>query len=223
MYPFERFDGDAKKALTLAQEEAARAHHNYIGTEHLLLGLVRAEGSASSILARLGVREDAVREAIERALGGMQEIAIRQIVPTSRVKKVIELSFETARREASPRVTTDHLLVALLEEGEGLAAHVLRDLGATLAAVTAVRAGDRVAAVPWPAPGERVLLHDPEVPYRLWEGTVTAHAEGMVTVAVAGHPTRPEARVEAGALHKVPPVGTTSCERCLYRKEEEAR
>jgi hypothetical protein len=222
LYAFERFDGGAKKVLTLAQEEAARANHSYIGTEHLLLGMVRAEAGAGGILTQLGVREAAVREAIERVLGRSTRIVIQQIVPTSRVKKVIELAFEVAQREGSSRVTTDHLLIGLLQEGNGVAAHVLHDLGATLEAVSGARASAPVTAVPWPRPGERVLLHDPEAPYRLWEGTVTAHHEGVVTVAVPDHPTRPEARVEAGALHRVPPIGTSSCERCGYREEVES-
>jgi ATP-dependent Clp protease ATP-binding subunit ClpC len=102
MYPFERFTERAKKVLTLAQEEAERSHHSYIGTEHLLLGLRN------------------------------ERIVIQQIIPTSRVKKVIEISFEEARRMGHNYVGTEHLLLGLLIEGEGIAAHVLEDLGANL-------------------------------------------------------------------------------------------
>ena len=95
MYPFERFNEDAKKSLTLAQEEAERSRHSYIGTEHLLLGLLRVEkGSAHRALTELGVDIHTVREVIKSVLGRNERILIQSIIPTSRVKKVIALSFE---------------------------------------------------------------------------------------------------------------------------------
>src|SRR5580704_6654814 len=97
MYPFERFNEDAKRSLTLAQEEAERSHHSYIGTEHLLLGLLReGEGLAAKVLNNLGVEINKVRSTIESVLGRNERIIIQQIIPTSRVKKVIEISFEEA-------------------------------------------------------------------------------------------------------------------------------
>src|SRR5246127_2066058 len=133
MYPFERFTERAKKVLTLAQEEAERSHHSYIGTEHLLLGLLReGEGLAAKVLNNLGVEIGKVRQTIESVLGRNERIIIQQIIPTSRVKKVIEISFEEARRMGHNYVGTEHLLLGLLIEGEGIAAHVLEDLGANL-------------------------------------------------------------------------------------------
>src|SRR2546421_12820 len=133
LYPFERFTERAKKVLTLAQEEAERSHHSYIGTEHLLLGLLReGEGLAAKVLGNLGVEIGKVRQTIESVLGRNERIIIQQIIPTSRVKKVIEISFEEARRMGHNYVGTEHLLLGLLIEGEGIAAHVLEDLGATL-------------------------------------------------------------------------------------------
>src|SRR5947208_2216400 len=133
MYPFERFTERAKKVLTLAQEEAERSHHSYIGTEHLLLGLLReGEGLAAKVLNNLGVEIGKVRQTIESVLGRNERIIIQQIIPTSRVKKVIEISFEEARRMGHNYVGTEHLLLGLLIEGEGIAAHVLEDLGASL-------------------------------------------------------------------------------------------
>ncbi|MDQ6847951.1 MAG: ATP-dependent Clp protease ATP-binding subunit [Candidatus Dormibacteraeota bacterium] len=133
MYPFERFTERAKKVLTLAQEEAERSHHSYIGTEHLLLGLLReGEGLAAKVLNNLGVEINKVRSTIESVLGRNERIIIQQIIPTSRVKKVIEISFEEARRMGNNYVGTEHLLLGLLIEGEGIAAHVLEDLGANL-------------------------------------------------------------------------------------------
>jgi ATP-dependent Clp protease ATP-binding subunit ClpA len=133
MYPFERFTGMAKKALTLAQQEAERSHHSYIGTEHLLLGLLReGDGLAARVLDNLGVEIGAVRSTIQSALGENEQIVIQQIIPTLRVKRVIELAFREARSRGDGAVGTEHLLVGLLIEGEGIAAHVLDKLGATL-------------------------------------------------------------------------------------------
>lgn len=133
MYPFERFNEDAKKSLTLAQEEAERSRHSYIGTEHLLLGLLRVEsGTAYRVLTGLGVDITTVRGVIKSVLGRSERILIQSIIPTSRVKKVIELSFEEARRMGDTEVDTAHMLLGLIIEGEGIAAHVLTDLGASL-------------------------------------------------------------------------------------------
>ncbi len=133
MYPFERFTEGAKQALALAQEEAERSRQSYIGTEHLLLGLLREEeGLAARALGSLGVEIGAVRSTIQSALGENEQIVIQQIIPTARVKTVIELAFREARGRGDGAVGTEHLLVGLLIEGEGIAAHVLEKLGATL-------------------------------------------------------------------------------------------
>jgi ATP-dependent Clp protease ATP-binding subunit ClpA len=133
MYPFERFTERAKRVLTLAQEEAERSHHSYIGTEHLLLGLLRVEeGVAAHALGSLGIELGRVRSAIDAVLGMNERMMIQQIIPTSRVKKVIELSFEESRRTGINHVGTEHLLLGLLIEGDGIAARVLQDLGVSL-------------------------------------------------------------------------------------------
>jgi len=131
VYPFERFTERAKQVLTLAQEEAEKSHHSYIGTEHLLLALLREdEGLASKVLHNLGVEIGKVRQTIESIVGRDERIIVQQIIPTSRVKKVLEIAFEEARRMGHNYVGTEHLLLGLLREGEGIAAHVLEDLGA---------------------------------------------------------------------------------------------
>jgi ATP-dependent Clp protease ATP-binding subunit ClpA len=136
MYPFERFTEDAKRTLTLAQEEAERSHLSYIGTEHLLLGLLRVEkGTAYRVLTDLRVYIGPVREAIKSVIGRNERILVQSIIPTSRVKRVIELSFEEARRMGANEVDTGHLLLGLIIEGEGIAAHVLEDMGATFGKV----------------------------------------------------------------------------------------
>ena len=139
MYPFERFTERAKKVLALAQEEAERSHHSYIGTEHVLLGLLReGDGIAAKVLNNLGVEIDKVRQTVESLLGRDKGLFVQQqIIPTSRVKKVIEISFEEARRMGHNYVGSEHLLLGLLTEGEGIAAHVLQDLGANLDKVRA--------------------------------------------------------------------------------------
>ena len=139
MFPFERFTERAKKVLALAQEEAERSHHSYIGTEHVLLGLLReGDGVAAKVLNNLGVEIEKVRRTVESLLGRDERLIVQQqIIPTSRVKKVIEISFEEARRMGHNYVGSEHLLLGLLSEGEGIAAHVLGELGATLDKVRA--------------------------------------------------------------------------------------
>jgi hypothetical protein len=132
VYPFERFTATAQKMLTDAQAEAQKIGHAYIGTEHLLLAAFAEPGShAASVLATLGVREGAVRAMIDKVLRGEKKHEPRDhIVPTSRVKKVIELAFKLCSAAGQPRVSTGHILLALSIEGQGIAAHALNDLGA---------------------------------------------------------------------------------------------
>lgn len=163
MYPFDRFNEDAKRTLTLAQEEAERTHHSYIGTEHLLLGLMRVEkGTAHRVLTKLGVSLDQVRKTIESVLGRNERILIQSIIPTSRVKKVIEISFEEARKMDDREVDTGHMLMGLVIEGEGIAAHVLEDLGATHElVVSGVQRELGAPVTPRPRLLERPIISDP--------------------------------------------------------------
>ena len=147
MYPFERFTEDAKKVLTLAQREAERSHHSYIGTEHLLLGILGlAAGAGYEALRELGIQTDQVRETIAAILGRNERIIIQQIIPTSRVKRVIEISFEESQRMGLNYVSSGHLLMAIALEGEGIAAHVLADLGADATKVIATV--ERIMGIP---------------------------------------------------------------------------
>jgi hypothetical protein len=164
VYPFERFTELAKKTLTLAQQEAERSHHSYIGTEHLLLGVLRnEEGLGYRVLEVLGVRIDVVRQAIESVVGRNERSVIQQIIPTSRVKKVIELAFEEAQRMGHQYVGTEHLLLGLVIEGEGIAARVLDDLGATVGKVRHEIERQLAAApthMPGHASGPAILARD---------------------------------------------------------------
>jgi hypothetical protein len=214
MYPFERFSDGAKKVLTMAQEEAERSQHSYIGTEHLLLALLAEESEASRILTSLGVEVMDVRQVLDAVLGRTERLHIQRIIPTSRVKKVIQIAFEDADREGSTSITPTHLLLGLLQEGEGIAAHVLQDRKVTIEKVEALRGPKPPPVVPWPAPGSRVLVHDPEPPYRLWEGMVTVSEADEVVVDVPLHPSRPEARLAASDLHPIPLRYSGDCDRC---------
>src|SRR5438105_10288320 len=130
MYPFERFSERAKHVLTLAQEEAERAHHSYIGTEHLLLGLLREDrGIAHLVLTNLGIGIEAARATIGALLAREERVIIQRIVPTSRVKRVIEIAFDEARGMGDHHVGTEHILVALMIEGDGIAAPRAHRLG----------------------------------------------------------------------------------------------
>ena len=119
--------------LSLAQEEAQRFNHNYIGTEHILLGLVReTEGVAARVLANLGVDLNKVRSAVEFIIGRGERPSQGEIGLTPRAKKVVELAVDEARRMNHTYIGTEHLLIGLLREGEGVAAGVLESLGVTL-------------------------------------------------------------------------------------------
>ena len=130
---FEKFSERARKVLSLAQEEAQRFNHNYIGTEHILLGLVReTEGVAARVLANVGVDLNKVRSAVEFIIGRGDKPAQGEIGLTPRAKKVVELAVDEARRMNHTYIGTEHLLIGLLREGEGVAAGVLESLGVNL-------------------------------------------------------------------------------------------
>ena len=135
---FEKFSERARRVLSLAQEEAQRFNHNYIGTEHILLGLVReTEGVAARVLSGLNVDLTKVRSAVEFIIGRGERPAQGEIGLTPRAKKVVELAVDEARRMNHTYIGTEHLLIGLLREGEGVAAGVLESLGVNLEKVRA--------------------------------------------------------------------------------------
>jgi ATP-dependent Clp protease ATP-binding subunit ClpC len=135
---FDKFTERARKVLTLAQEEAQRFNHNYIGTEHLLLGLVReGDGVAARVLSNMGVQLPKVRSAVEFIIGRGETMVMGEIGLTPRAKKVIELAVDEARRLNHHYIGTEHLLLGLVREGEGIAAGVLESLGVNLEKVRA--------------------------------------------------------------------------------------
>jgi ATP-dependent Clp protease ATP-binding subunit ClpC len=130
---FEKFSERARRVLTIAQEEARNLNHSYIGTEHILLGLVREEeGVAARVLTNLGIGLSKVRSAVEFIIGRGEKPGSGETGLTPRAKKVIELAIDEARQMGHNYIGTEHLLLGLLREGEGVASSVLDSFGITL-------------------------------------------------------------------------------------------
>jgi ATP-dependent Clp protease ATP-binding subunit ClpC len=130
---FEKFSERARRVLTIAQEEARNLNHSYIGTEHILLGLVREEeGVAARVLINLGIGLGKVRSAVEFIIGRGEKPGTGETGLTPRAKKVIELAIDEARQLGHNYIGTEHLLLGLLREGEGVASSVLDSFGITL-------------------------------------------------------------------------------------------
>lgn len=157
---FERFTKRARNVLRLAQEEAQRLNHNYMGTEHVLLGLVReGEGVGAQVLRELGVELEAVRSKVELIIGRGQHHITGEVPLTPRAKKVLGLAVEEAVRFNHQFVGTEHVLLGLIREGEGVGARVLRELGVDLQAARAktielVSARQQAPEPPFPTPPE---------------------------------------------------------------------
>ena len=130
---FERFTDRARRVVVLAQEESRMLNHNYIGTEHILLGLVHEGGGvAAEALTAMGIGLDAVREQVEEIIGQGQAAPAGHIPFTPRAKKVLELSLREALQLGHNYIGTEHILLGLVREGEGVAAQVLQTLGGDL-------------------------------------------------------------------------------------------
>ena len=128
---FERFTDRARRVVVLAQDEARMLNHNYIGTEHILLGLLHeGEGVAAKALESLGISLDAVRQQVEEIIGQGQQAPSGHIPFTPRAKKVLELSLRESLQLGHNYIGTEHILLGLIREGDGVAAQVLVRLGA---------------------------------------------------------------------------------------------
>lgn len=133
---FERFTDRARRVVVLAQEESQRLSHNYIGSEHLLLGLLaEREGVAARALESLNVTLTAAREQVEEIIGPGQQTPRGHIPFTPRAKKILELSLREALTMGSEVIDTEHLLLGLIDEGDGVGAQILQQRGATAQAV----------------------------------------------------------------------------------------
>jgi ATP-dependent Clp protease ATP-binding subunit ClpC len=130
---FERFTDRARRVVVLAQEEARMLDHGYIGTEHLLLGLVHeGEGVAAKALEAMGISLEAVREQVETIIGRGEHPESGHIPFTPRAKRVLELSLRESSQLGHSYIGTEHILLGLVREGDGVAAQVLVKLGADL-------------------------------------------------------------------------------------------
>lgn len=130
---FERFTERARRVIFLSQQEAARLQHNVVGTEHLLLGLIaEGEGVAAKALESLGISLERVQNEIERIIGTGENPPVAEIPYTPRAKRVLELAMDEGRQLGHNYVGTEHILLGLIREGEGIAAQVLKNLGADL-------------------------------------------------------------------------------------------
>ena len=130
---FERFTDRARRVVVLAQEEARMLNHNYIGTEHILLGLIHeGQGVAARALTALGIRLDASRQAVEDIIGLGMQAPSGHIPFTPRSKKVLELSLREALNLGGDYIGTEHILLALLREGDGVGAQILVGAGVDL-------------------------------------------------------------------------------------------
>jgi ATP-dependent Clp protease ATP-binding subunit ClpC len=127
---FERFTDRARRVVVQAQEESRRLNHNYIGTEHLLLGVLREDEGVAAALAALEVGLDPARELVAEIVGRGRQAPSGHIPFTPRAKKVLELSLREALRLGHPYIGPEHILLGLLTEGQGVAVEVLRVLGA---------------------------------------------------------------------------------------------
>jgi flavin reductase (DIM6/NTAB) family NADH-FMN oxidoreductase RutF len=186
MYPFERFTTDAKKVLTQAQREAEKSGQSYIGTEHLLLAMFNEEaGGAARILAAMEITAGQILQSIGQVLGGSPRIGMTDLIPTSRVKRVIELSFEEAQRMGSPFVDSSFLLLGIAIEGESIAAKVLEQLGASRERLIAAVVSD--LAITPPTQPKRPDLIDPQ----RFREVMSSFPSGVVVVTAFAHDGAP--------------------------------
>ena len=156
MYPFERFTERAKEVLVIAQEEAEDSGAGYIGTEHLLVALLRIDrGLAAQVLGSLGVDLRQVRLAVDERVAKLEPVSQGRVLPADRMKTVIELAFQEVERMGHPFVATEHLLLAILIEGQGVGAQVMFEFGLTLDRVRAEVENELGKAQPGSASGSR--------------------------------------------------------------------
>jgi ATP-dependent Clp protease ATP-binding subunit ClpC len=130
---FERFTDRARRVVVQAQEEARALNHNYIGTEHILLGLIReGKGVGAKALESLGIGLDIVRQQVQEIIGQGQHVPSGHIPFTPQAKKVLELALAESKVLGHHYIGTEHILLGLIREGDGVAAQVLVNLGADL-------------------------------------------------------------------------------------------
>ncbi len=208
---FERFTDRARRVVVLAQEEARMLNHNYIGTEHILLGLIHeGEGVAAKALESLGISLEAVRQQVEEIIGQGQQAPSGHIPFTPRAKKVLELSLREALQLGHNYIGTEHILLGLIREGEGVAAQVLVKLGADLnrvrQQVIQLLSGYQARRPPPPA----ALPRAP--PRRPWSSTSSAGTSPRPLVSPSSTRSSGARRRSSGSCRCCPAVPrTTRC------------
>jgi ATP-dependent Clp protease ATP-binding subunit ClpC len=185
---FDKFTERARKVLALAQEEAQRFNHSYIGPEHILLGLIsEGSGVGAKVLSNLGVEPNRARAAVEFIMGRGEASASRgEVGLTAKAKKVIELAVDEARSFGHSYIGTEHLLIGLLREGEGIAAGVLESLGVTLEKVRAETTRLLSQSAAHPRPGERASTRTPTLD-QLGVDLTAASAAGKLDPVIGRH------------------------------------
>jgi ribosomal protein S18 acetylase RimI-like enzyme len=201
---FERFTDRARQVVVLAQEEARLLNHNYIGTEHLLLGLLHeGEGVAARALGALHIQLDDVRRDIRETIGQGQAAPIGHIPFTPRAKKVLELSLREAMQLRHKSIGTEHILLGLIREGEGVAAQALHRLGADLDRVrVTVLTVLRTGSVPHETLPEVAMRPMREDEYDAWlSGATEDYArENSENKGIAFEEALPKARADMESL-----------------------
>ena len=191
---FERFTDRARRVVVLAQEESRLLNHNYIGTEHILLGLIQeGEGVAAMALEQLGISREAVRAQVEEIIGHGGSSPSGHIPFTPRAKKVLELGLREALQLGHNYIGTEHILLGLIREGEGVAAQVLDKMGGSLARVRS-QVLDLLGQPPEDRPSEEVPREDI---------ARAVLAPPLLPVPAEKHPVCPHCRTplaEAGAV-----------------------
>lgn len=185
---FDKFTENARKVFEAAQKEARRLDHNYLGTEHLLLGLVSvSEGVAAKVLGSLGVDVSKVRSAVEFIIGRGDARGVGEIGLSPRAEKVIRLAVQEAGRFRHHYIGTEHLLLGLVLEGEGMAASVLESLGVNLdrtrAEVVRILSGSIPRGTPTAAFGQtKGVVEMPIIRVEMWPGRTHAQKQELARV-----------------------------------------
>jgi ATP-dependent Clp protease ATP-binding subunit ClpA len=205
---FERFTDRARRVVVLAQEEARTLNHNYIGTEHILLGLLREdEGVAAQALKALGISLETVRQQVEEIIGQGEQAPSGHIPFTPRAKKVLELSLREALQLGHNYIGTEHILLGLIREGHGVAAQVLVRLGAGLDRVR-LQVVELVSAQESESETSRPFLSS-----RAWERTEVLKTLRVISARLEaieehlGIAKRPDAEQAGDAGEAGPPEG----------------
>jgi ATP-dependent Clp protease ATP-binding subunit ClpA len=205
---FERFSNQARHAVVLAQEEARKLQHNYIGTEHLLLGLLGEQGIASEALARFGLSLAGARDEVKAIIGPGKGMVAGHIPFTPRAKKTLELALREALQLHHNCIGTEHVLLGLLREGRGVAAQILEQHANNLLEIRMVVLDLVGTAPPAPAAGVRRWLRHRSAPARGEAGELLEPIEPEMKAEFSTTPAADRSLSEAARLAGSRPVGS---------------